>query len=138
MHGSIDQLVEALDCGADVDEQDAGGNTALIISAMAGNQPMVKVLLERGANAEAANNMGQTALMRASARGRLSTLKLLLDKGNANVHAQDKFGNSVIKHAHLGHHEHAERHLHHHIKKGERRLEEEEKSPKKEVKETEL
>ena len=131
-------MVEALDCGSGVDEQDAGGNTPLLIASMAGNKPMVELLLERGADTELANNMGQTALMRASARGRLGTVKLLLEKGNANAHAMDNYGNSVIKHAHLGHHEQAERHLHHHIKKSQAGLAEKEGSQKEAVKETEL
>ncbi len=95
---------------------------------MSGNQAMVKLLLKRGADTEARNNGGHTALMRASARGRYETCKILIDKGNADVHATDNNGDSVIMHAHLGHHEQTERHLNAHIKKRERRLEEESKA----------
>jgi ankyrin repeat protein len=92
---------------------------------MSGNQAMVKLLLERGADTEVRNNGGHTALMRASARGRYETCKILIDDGNADVHATDNNGDSVIMHAHLGHHEQTERHLNAHIKKREKRLEEE-------------
>ena len=131
MHGSIDQLTKALDCdGSNIEEKDKGGNTALIIAAMSGNQAMVKMLLDRGADTEARNHGGHTALMRASARGRFETCKILIDIGNADVHATDNNGDSVVQHAHLGHHEETERHLSAHIKKREIRLQEESKKAK--------
>ena len=89
---------------------------------------MVRMLLSRGADTEERNNGGHTALLRASARGRYETCKILIDEGNADVHATDNNGDSVIMHAHLGHHEKTERHLNAHIKKREKLLEEESKT----------
>ena len=116
VHGSLSRLKEAIECeGADIDEQDKGGNTALMIASMAGHNPMVKLLLEHGADTERRNQGGHTALMRAAARGRFKTCRLLIKMGNADVEAKDNHGDSVIMHAHLGHHEMTERHLREHI-----------------------
>lgn len=54
-----------LESGARVNEQDAAGNTALILAAQLGRSESVKLLLEAGANVQLANEHGWTALIHA-------------------------------------------------------------------------
>lgn len=104
IHGKLDTITEAIECGVDVDERNRGGDTALIIAAMAGNAPMVEALLKAGANPDARNNGGHTAIMRAAQNGQARTSKLLIEAG-ADLHAKDNGGDDVLYHAHIGHHE---------------------------------
>ncbi|RLN15247.1 hypothetical protein BBJ28_00007119 [Nothophytophthora sp. Chile5] len=54
---------------------------ALIVAAHFGHLAVMKTLLQHGANARFANKNGTTALMRASQRGMLVEAQLLLEKG---------------------------------------------------------
>lgn len=86
--------------GADVNTQNANGNTALIESATWGKQGigMIKMLLEAGADVNAANSEGMTALIGASWQGDLDIIKLLVDAG-AEVNAADKYLNTALHEA---------------------------------------
>ena len=115
IHGSLQKLQAAIDCGVEVDETHKGGDTPLIIAAMGGHNAMVRLLLKNNAKTEHRNKGGNTALMRAAARGRYETCRILLDEGGADADAIDSHGNTAIMHAHIGHHESTERHLRKHI-----------------------
>jgi ankyrin repeat protein len=81
-----------LDKGADINAQNADGETALLYCARAGRTEMVKALLEMGADTEIQDKDGRTALMYA---GQPKTIELLLNT-KASVNHQDKEGNSVL------------------------------------------
>jgi excisionase family DNA binding protein len=64
--GQVQSLIEA---GANVNEKDAAGRTALMIAANRGHTYVVQLLLERGADATVKDNNGQTAMEAAESRG---------------------------------------------------------------------
>ena len=67
-----------LDTGADVNEPNELGETALMIAAEQGNLKLMEMLLEKGADLTA---QGIPALSYAARRGRTKTVKYLMDKG---------------------------------------------------------
>jgi ankyrin repeat protein len=81
LEGYIKTVGLLLDKGADVNEQDAAGETALMLSATSGSPEIVKLLLDKGADVNARSKAGYTALMLFSLVGRPDAVKLLLDKG---------------------------------------------------------
>jgi len=74
-----------LDRGADVNERDQVGTTALFWAAHRRNLPMVRLLLDRGARVNARNSSGITPLMWAVLSEDPRVVHLLLEHG-ADVH----------------------------------------------------
>jgi Ankyrin repeats (3 copies) len=70
---------------------DARGDTALILAAIKGHLPIVKLLHQNGAELNHANAKGRTALMEAALWGRLSVACYLLEKG-ADYTLRDRRG----------------------------------------------
>ncbi len=71
-----------LNKGAKVNEQDADGDTALIMAASSGNEEVVKLLIAAGANVNIRNSDNETALSYAKEAGENATIiKLLKDAG---------------------------------------------------------
>lgn len=70
-----------LDAGADINFQDAFGNTALQLAAWCSHPRIVLLLLARRANLELRDGKGNTALSDAADRGSTAILKLLMDAG---------------------------------------------------------
>ena len=60
MLAAVKYLVE--ECGADVNEADAEGNTAMHNAASRGDNEMIRYLVSKGANAKAVNRRGQTTV----------------------------------------------------------------------------
>ena len=82
--GNIRLVQALLHAGANIDETDARGATALANAARGGHLQVVQVLLEEDADVHVADADVQTALMHAAAGGFEQTVAALLDKG-ANV-----------------------------------------------------
>lgn len=77
-----EQVVAELERGAAIDAPDDRlGITPLAWSALLGDEPMVKLLLERGANPVAPNHDGATPLHAAAFRGYDQIAQLLLERG---------------------------------------------------------
>jgi ankyrin repeat protein len=74
-----------LDKGADIDEQDDSGSTALLYACMNGRVPMVRLLLEKGADPTIASAQGWIPLTRAAVKGHLEVVRLLLAHPRARV-----------------------------------------------------
>lgn len=110
IHGRLGGLRKAIECGSDVDESSASGDTGLHIAAMSGNIPMMKELLRAGATIDKRNNQGATAFHRAAAGGRERAARFLLYHG-ADIEAIDNHGLSALKHAEMSHHHKTARHL---------------------------
>lgn len=89
--------------GADVNEQDIYGNTALAFAAGNGHTATVMLLLDNGADANIKNKYGETALMVAARNAHIEIVRALLDKG-ARVNASSDNGNTVLSWARLGGH----------------------------------
>ncbi|HKS26489.1 MAG TPA: ankyrin repeat domain-containing protein [Pyrinomonadaceae bacterium] len=67
--GNTVQVQSLIEEGADVNERDASGRTALMIAANRGHTYVVQLLLERGADANVTDNKGTTAMQAAESRG---------------------------------------------------------------------
>ena len=76
--GQVSRVLEILGEGADVNDKDDQGETALMKAAANGHGALVTVLLARGAEVSEKDRKGQTALMRAAEKGHLPILKVLL------------------------------------------------------------
>jgi ankyrin repeat protein len=60
--GNAEGIVQLLDTGANINAQDDGGNTALMLAARNGYKETVKMLLKYGASHAIRNRYGQTAV----------------------------------------------------------------------------
>ena len=69
-----------LKAGADVNEVDAQGNTALIAAILHGQEPVVRRLLEAGADVDYVNRVGMSALDLAVSTGSTEITRMLLEK----------------------------------------------------------
>ncbi len=78
--GDVRKVKKALDKGADVNEKDMAGWTALMHAATRGRSDMVIVLLENGADASVKDRQGRSALMLAASQGKPEVVKLLQDR----------------------------------------------------------
>jgi ankyrin repeat protein len=98
--GDLVRVRSTLDAGANAKAERAyntnmdrevyeGTESALLVAAKGGHEPIVRLLLERGADPDAADSLtGRTALVEASAKGRLRVVETLLAHG-ANPSARD-------------------------------------------------
>jgi excisionase family DNA binding protein len=67
--GNTAQVQSLIEEGADINEKDASGRTALMIAANRGHTYVVQLLLERGADANVTDNKGLMAIQAAESRG---------------------------------------------------------------------
>lgn len=75
--GDTVQVQTLIEEGADVNEKDMSGRTALMIAANRGHTYVVQLLLERGADASVRDNNGFSALQAAESRGFQRIVSLL-------------------------------------------------------------
>ena len=96
MNNNLDEVLEALNNGADASAVNRMTNqSALIYAADNGNTHIANLLLENGANVNDQDNEGNTPLMIASERGHPETVKLLIESG-ANMNAQDNYKRTAL------------------------------------------
>ena len=80
-NGSAAVIEELLKAGADANEKNANGTTALMTAASSGSVDGLRVLLDHGADIQAKESAhGQTALMFAAALDRTAAVKFLLSR----------------------------------------------------------
>lgn len=89
--GDADAIAKLSDAGANINEHDADGYTALHWAAFQGNVKMAKALLDHHADIEAVDSKGATPLGTAIYYDRYEVARFLLDQ-HANVNARDKLG----------------------------------------------
>ena len=70
-----------LGAGASIDARNGVGETPLLVASRAGNNEVVRLLVERHAEVNAANNLQHTALYYAGERGFTEIVELLLTAG---------------------------------------------------------
>ena len=86
-----DRVEKLLARGADLNMQDADGDTALHGAAESGNVKIMRLLLDKGADPNAKNKEGGTPLMWAAVYGNDDAAKLLLSRG-ADASLKDNDG----------------------------------------------
>ncbi|KAK6519154.1 hypothetical protein TWF281_003843 [Arthrobotrys megalospora] len=86
------------------DGKDQWGRTPLLMAAEAGQEAVVKILMEKGASLESQNGRGQTPLSIAAEAGREAVVKILMDKG-ANLETKEERGQTPLSLAAEGGHE---------------------------------
>ena len=96
--GSVAQLAQLLENGAQLSEVDDSGRSALSFSAAHGHTEAAKALCARGANVNATDKSGRTPLMHAVLGGHLDTTVQMALIG-ANVSQQDDQGCTALDHA---------------------------------------
>jgi ankyrin len=110
-HGAAPVLEQLIARGADVNDANRHGITALMAAAAADDIESVRLLLRHGANVNATPNLDvegdpiwggmRTPLMWASFRGSTNMARILLDHG-ADLHAQTPFGSALTQAAWSG------------------------------------
>lgn len=90
-----DYLTPLLDFGAEIDEKDSYGWTALACTAERNNSKSARLLLDRGADIESRDNAGWTPLLRSVNCNSHDVLLLLLRRG-AIYHATSSKGESIL------------------------------------------
>ncbi|MCL6590462.1 MAG: ankyrin repeat domain-containing protein [Firmicutes bacterium] len=66
--------------GANINEKNNAGQTALMYAAEDGHLEIVKFLMEKGADLDAKDVNNETAFMKATQRGHTEIVRLLIDK----------------------------------------------------------
>ena len=99
--GNIEKIRELIKAGADVNEKNSNGSTALMIAAGTGNIDMIKVLIDAKADVNAKSNDGFTALMGAIRSAQLDAVKYLnavkyLIEAKADVNAKTSDGYTAL------------------------------------------
>lgn len=84
--------------GADVNEQDAVGSSALFEAVSSEHVYIVEFLLAHGADPNLPENNGTTPLMEAASGGDIEVMRVLLGAG-ARISAQDNFGDTALEYA---------------------------------------
>ena len=90
--GSEQEIINAINSGANVNAKDRNGKTALMIVASKWHKEAVNVMLKAGADVHARNNEGATVLMFVSSPEIAETLI----QAGADVNAKDRSGGTAI------------------------------------------
>ena len=101
---NIDDVIELLDKGIDVQVYDHVGWPALVKAAEFGHLPMVALLLERGADPRKGTSGDRLPLHFAAEEGHVEVVRLLLSQPTTDADAKDYQGQTaVFKAANRGH-----------------------------------
>jgi ankyrin repeat protein len=94
--GDTRAIVAQLARGADANQKDNGGFTALILAARAGSVPAVQTLVRHGADANLRGGLNDwTPLMHTIHKNQIGTARALLD-GGADVNARGRSGETPL------------------------------------------
>ena len=88
-HERIELVQLLLQHGANVNAQNHGGGTAIMIAAKKGKQQIVQILLDNGAAIQIVARRGWSALTLAAKNGHTGVVQLLLDRGVSIRHELD-------------------------------------------------
>ena len=97
-YGQLEMVKLLLDSGAEIDAQEADGQTALHVACLHSKTDVVEYLAEQGADINMPDNVSQYPLHSSILRGPVDISQILVDHG-ANVHVDDKDGQSVLHYA---------------------------------------
>ena len=97
--GAVDEIRNMIANGFSPNDTELiGGNSALILAADAGNEQMVRVLVESGLDVNYASDTGETPLAAACFNGNIEIVQYLLESG-ANITNVDYFGATIFDNA---------------------------------------
>ncbi|MEW6347470.1 MAG: ankyrin repeat domain-containing protein [Thermodesulfobacteriota bacterium] len=105
MLGDTEAVRRLVEEGADPDQRDSAGRTALMIAVEKRHSDVAKVLLNGDVEVNAADKFGRTALMLAAREGLRDVVEMLLDEG-AKATAKDGDGRSALQLATARGHKH--------------------------------
>jgi len=88
-YNNENEIINLINQGQDVNQEDENENTPLIISSEKNNFDIVKFLIENKANINKHNKDGETPLIKACKNNNLRIIKYLIEKG-ANINKQNK------------------------------------------------
>jgi excisionase family DNA binding protein len=88
--GNTVQVQALIEEGANVNDKDTAGRTALMIAANRGHTYVVQLLLDCGADANAVDNSGMTAIQAAESRGFQRIVSLLKNFSTASSASQER------------------------------------------------
>ncbi len=88
-----------LEHGADPNDRDRNGTTALLFACSEGDLELVELLIANGADTRITNGTRCTPLLAAGLAGKLSTIRYLLANGHASIAERDEVGGSVLLYA---------------------------------------
>ena len=98
--GFVEEVVELLEKGADIESTGAGGLTALLRAAKYGRDKVLLMLLDSGASLGARGSEGETVLMLAAKSISVKVFRLLLDSCPQNlVKSCDNQGRTALHYA---------------------------------------
>ncbi|MBI3441067.1 MAG: ankyrin repeat domain-containing protein [Proteobacteria bacterium] len=97
--GDVEAVKTVLRKGANLDEQDEEGFTALLWAACLGHTEVVRLLISEGAAIDVKDNDGRTALIWAAWNRQTECARLLIDRGGAVVNIRDKQGWTALMYA---------------------------------------
>ncbi|SFT23981.1 ankyrin repeat domain-containing protein [Paenibacillus sp. BC26] len=101
--GDVEKVARFLNEGANINEQDARGRTAIMAATHANKPDVVRLLIEAGADINVQDNMRDNPFLYAGAEGRLDILKLLIEAG-ADMKLTNRYGgNALIPASEKGH-----------------------------------
>ena len=89
-------LLETSAGACKLDLFDVNGRTALHAAVQAGNEVIVRLLLDHGADVRAFDNDGNTPLIAAATAGRVEALQLLLGTGRVDIQWKNKEGLNAL------------------------------------------
>jgi hypothetical protein len=92
--GSLTDVEELIEMGADLEELDSWGRTALLVAVQIGDIPRAKLLLEHGADGNAQGLLG-TAVFYAVEHGQARMLQWLIESGH-DVRQTDYHGTTLL------------------------------------------
>ena len=101
--GDARLVADLLDGGADVDERDDSGRTAVTAAVYAGSAPTVRLLVDAGASVDLQDDSHANAFLALGETGNVSVLDEVL-RGDPDVGLTNRFGGTaLIPAAHRGH-----------------------------------
>jgi len=92
---NFSKVKELLEKGADVNEKDGRGRTALLLAAVAGHKDVAELLISHGADVNLSNDYGWTPLHFAASRGHEDVAKIIIDN-KAEINIKDSNGETPL------------------------------------------